>query len=739
MQRFRVVSAALIVGLLGLPYSYSVTAATASETTKVLLDAVWRNDLAAVQRAIGEGADPSASDEAGLSAVDIAVDKGYFDIAHYLLAAQQQVTDANQDAAQSPVANAQNLGSAPVSRVKATALEPENVALSPAVAQPTRPVAQRAEVMELRDEAPEPILVLPKVSEADVKKLQEPKSGLSRSPLTNESPGQQGATSSGSEKPSLLDQLSRLLPDFASDGDEGLKLPIMGSNPRPDELRNDAPSPKTVSSGLPQNEPKPTKEPLAQASAKSAPKVEAGPPPEPIQIPAPEPAVEFAPKLDAEMLPDPKPEVAAVPDDTGIEGGPRELEPESQDGINWNLLEVLNEIISPRPKEEPETRSSSLEELEIFDPNSADQPTPVIEIEALPQSGDGTVATAVSEPEVVSSPSRKNENRLEQVPARTEAKAPGESFNPFAKLTDFILDILPDKEKPAAEDTATTGLPKPDIVTPGTSSDVRTSLQTEAKPDAGSVKFAVQDLTEGEDPYKREQRLRQQISRDRDVQNSAEQDIDNGTEKNPTEEAALRQPEPPVRSVLLEDELVFGDRGFINLSLEAAEVGMENCVVKPAWQSHFCIQPSRWPAEIQGAFGAQVFFSGGGASIVHYIDGNAAQYHGLYPTKSFDLIKTYLVSKYGTPTETPEIWTALLAEPKRRNLVHRWTAIAKDGGPDIVLEIRQIDDLRWSSPPDKTNGLIRMYRKGDQSIFRLLTTADLLLLQVRKGSNTQPQ
>ncbi|MBM09110.1 MAG: hypothetical protein CMF69_05970, partial [Magnetovibrio sp.] len=57
-----------------------------SSATKRLFEAVWANDMAGVRASIIGGADISASNESGLLPVDMAVDRGHFKIAHYLLA-----------------------------------------------------------------------------------------------------------------------------------------------------------------------------------------------------------------------------------------------------------------------------------------------------------------------------------------------------------------------------------------------------------------------------------------------------------------------------------------------------------------------------------------------------------------------------------------------------------------------------------------------------------------------------
>lgn len=64
----------------------AATGARAGEAaTQQLFAAVQANDFAAVQQAIGAGADVEARSPWGTTAAEMAVDKGYFRIAHYLV------------------------------------------------------------------------------------------------------------------------------------------------------------------------------------------------------------------------------------------------------------------------------------------------------------------------------------------------------------------------------------------------------------------------------------------------------------------------------------------------------------------------------------------------------------------------------------------------------------------------------------------------------------------------------
>ncbi len=68
----------------------------ASGATLQLFEAVMEKDLARVQAAVTEGADTTMENAWGLTATELAIDKGYFEIAHYLLSVrnfQQANTD----------------------------------------------------------------------------------------------------------------------------------------------------------------------------------------------------------------------------------------------------------------------------------------------------------------------------------------------------------------------------------------------------------------------------------------------------------------------------------------------------------------------------------------------------------------------------------------------------------------------------------------------------------------------
>ena len=72
---------------------HSVIAAQQSLDTE-LIESVRNNNVSEVKNLISLGANPFAKDTDGLEAVEIAIDRGFFKIAHYLQAVQNQKRDS---------------------------------------------------------------------------------------------------------------------------------------------------------------------------------------------------------------------------------------------------------------------------------------------------------------------------------------------------------------------------------------------------------------------------------------------------------------------------------------------------------------------------------------------------------------------------------------------------------------------------------------------------------------------
>lgn len=149
------------------------------------------------------------------------------------------------------------------------------------------------------------------------------------------------------------------------------------------------------------------------------------------------------------------------------------------------------------------------------------------------------------------------------------------------------------------------------------------------------------------------------------------------------------------------------------------------CIEKISRLLWFCIEPVDWPEEIAEAFQVRTIFYRGAQAIVRYDDGSASQFHTLFPTRYFDAITAYFAERLGTPGKQFDNWAILPAEPNRMNRTVRWR------GPGAsVLEIRQIDDLRWSSMPDTKHGVVRIYGEDSAPVFRHISWSDFMLARI---------
>ncbi|MEK9752357.1 MAG: hypothetical protein VW338_03990 [Rhodospirillaceae bacterium] len=199
----------------------------------------------------------------------------------------------------------------------------------------------------------------------------------------------------------------------------------------------------------------------------------------------------------------------------------------------------------------------------------------------------------------------------------------------------------------------------------------------------------------------------------------------------PVQNPALVQ-EPMIASAALKDvDFVFGAGKHLGAKISNEKAEDTTCVEKVRWRTNFCIEPVKWPAAISASFHAQSQIYRGEKAIVQYVEGRSVQMHALFPTSALWAVTEYFKGKYGQPTEMPEIWTALIGAPKRPNRVLRWHSRNTKTGLETLLEIREIDDLRWSAPPDTQNGVVRILEKGRGSVFQLLSSTDLLLVSLR--------
>ncbi len=169
--------------------------------------------------------------------------------------------------------------------------------------------------------------------------------------------------------------------------------------------------------------------------------------------------------------------------------------------------------------------------------------------------------------------------------------------------------------------------------------------------------------------------------------------------------------------------LVFGRS--VRLGKTLAPGTGDICVEKSTPSFWFCIEPVDWPDRIAAAFQVRTILYRGTQVIVRYEKGAATQFHALFPVGNFEAIVGYFNASLGAPGKQSNNWAILPAEPNRRNRTVRWR-----GAGNSVLEIREIDDLRWSSMPDIRHGVVRMYVEDPDPVFRHVSWSDFMLARI---------
>jgi hypothetical protein len=133
-----VAAAILSVGIAGAAGAASAAGVATGQTgpdkaTQMLFDAVHTNDFAAAEAAVAAGANVEARDRWDISPVELAVDKGYFRIAHFLVSVRNSRTPAADLASRAPT---EPVRAAAPSQPQAAASPPKKAASAPAKAAP---------------------------------------------------------------------------------------------------------------------------------------------------------------------------------------------------------------------------------------------------------------------------------------------------------------------------------------------------------------------------------------------------------------------------------------------------------------------------------------------------------------------------------------------------------------------------------------------------------------------------
>lgn len=152
------------------------------------------------------------------------------------------------------------------------------------------------------------------------------------------------------------------------------------------------------------------------------------------------------------------------------------------------------------------------------------------------------------------------------------------------------------------------------------------------------------------------------------------------------------------------------------------------CLQKGGPETVFCVDKVSWPFELEEDFQVDTIMYQGTRAISRYDAGRATYFHSLFKGESFAKVVNYYIGRYGPPSELVQRAIAPLAQPRRDNPTYIWRS--REPGTDTIttLEVRQFDDARGGFP-DTNRGVVLLYRDHTGSIFPLLSQLELMVLK----------
>ena len=672
--------------------------------TKRLFQAVHDDDLRAVQASVAMGADIAAHDRHGLTPSDIAVDKGYFDIAHFLLSVRNLRLDQSAEPG-TATAGARQTPPAPVQLLvtpAAPAREPAPATARAVKPPPPAPVSAVDEtIIRPAGEAPPSVLHDPFDPEVAPLGAVLPIIGPLRgpeSPATASAPAKAGPVFGETRPPSRAiaaeiaetpnERAERTGPIAQEPGDPASLPPankgffrrlvdrlVSGeAGPEADTPSDTAPSP-------------------AGPSVSDAPPETSEPPPVPVIEPetaaiAPAPALQTGLPADDPVSP---PVLAA---------GPLE---------NTSTSRLTVQASPPSETARPSEPVENVSAADTFDPNEAPRGAELPIIGGI--IGPGTTAEAVPPPPIappIAPP----------VPTTEEASTPPSA--PVEEPADTASAAAEVAE--AAAGTEAAAVPTIDAATPATpraSATAKGSSEEMTRPGPlGRLYQAVEDLFGASEETDKRLEPRQAT-----VETAS-------LPKEPLEEP-VAEPRPlPERylkgvPLAIADAIALGTRRFPQTPVAHAP---ENCVRKQRGTILFCVEPVTWPEDIEEHFAVATFFYRGTTAIVRYEEGESRYIYALFATDGFEAVIANFRALYGPPTSTVQRRVTLMATPRMTSPAMIWRSADETSGAVTTLEVRKYDDSRGGFA-DVRHGAILLRREGTEPIFPRLSTFELMVLK----------
>lgn len=714
--------------------------------TQVLFLAVEKNDLPGVQAAVNGGADITARQINGMQAVDLAIERGYFDIAHYLISVRNQIDAQGKPAKPAPSLQQlaqdqrakQEISPAPQPSATAVPPAPEVPAGTPNPFEAPRASDGLPVIGEVREPT------APEKTATEVAKLEKPQAA--DAPARTDTPASTpaGSLADTPTKPSATKSFFSTFTDFfkppnttgivrrdtspttkeqgaltdeelnkqlkeieAEMGNALIKGPAVPISP--DELARELPPAPDIpaDAAVPGNAPFDTPAlPPYRVTSQGAPT------PQPPEISSKDAfgGLEVA-DVTAE---DNRPATSSPPGKSGAGkttvANVLDTDLPFNGGVDPDILALLGMKSPDKPASEPATTGDQVAEADPFaSPSAPSDPF------ATPPSGGkpdsvASVLEGIGEPKDV------------PILKTNKPSLPGD------KPTDSVIDPFATPAEGAGDPFAA---PAPDTSGPIAPADpFATPAPPKDAPKEGEVD-ELAGLLEG---------VGEKVASKQDGWDVKE--VENAPQ--PDQVPALSEIKPtgkPLDGVVLTlgAEAIIGQEvGEERLKLMDQETIHKPCLKKGGPETVFCVDKVSWPFELEEDFLVDTIMYQGTRSIARYDAGRASNFHALFNTGSFTKVVNYYISRFGQPTEKVERAIAPLAQPRRDNPTYMWHS--REAGTDsiVTLEIRQFDDAR-SGFPDTRRGAVLLYREHAGEIFPLLSQLELMVLKDDGEQNLAPK
>jgi len=151
------------------------------------------------------------------------------------------------------------------------------------------------------------------------------------------------------------------------------------------------------------------------------------------------------------------------------------------------------------------------------------------------------------------------------------------------------------------------------------------------------------------------------------------------------------------------------------------------CVKKNRGTTLFCLETVDWPEKMRADFLVPTILYTGQKAIARYDQGIASRFHALFPADSFKRVAEYFHKRFGKPTDVWNRSIAPFAQPRQDNPTLAWRSIDPKTQVVTVLEIRKFDDSRGGFP-DTSRGAVMLYLANSPSIFPQVSSHELMRL-----------